>query len=80
MARFGEDTVFVILGDHQPAAIITGPNASRAVPIHVVSSDRELIARFEREGFTPGMLPMEQTREWPMNAMRQVLIDRFSED
>ena len=80
MARFGEETVFVILGDHQPAAIITGPNASRAVPIHVVSSDRELIARFEREGFTPGMLPMEQTREWPMNAMRQVLIDRFSED
>ena len=78
MARFGEETVFVILGDHQPAAIITGPNASRAVPIHVVSSDRELIARFEREGFTPGMLPMEQTREWPMNAMRQVLIDLFS--
>ncbi|MEC9463149.1 MAG: sulfatase [Pseudomonadota bacterium] len=80
MARFGEDTVFVILGDHQPAAIITGPDASRAVPIHVVSSDRELISRFEREGFSPGMLPMEQTREWPMNAMRQVLIDLFSED
>ena len=80
MARFGEDTVFVILGDHQPAAIITGPDASRAVPIHVVSSDRELIARFEREGFTPGMRPMEQTREWPMNATRQVLIQLFSAD
>lgn len=78
MARFGKDTVFVILGDHQPAAIITGPNASRAVPIHVVSADRELIARFESEGFHPGMLPAAQTREWPMNAMRQVLIDLFS--
>ncbi|MFL0692508.1 MAG: sulfatase [Agrobacterium tumefaciens] len=79
MARFSEDTVFVILGDHQPAAIITGPNASRAVPIHVVSADRELVARFEREGFLTGMLPETQTREWPMNEMRQVLIDLFSQ-
>ncbi len=79
MSRFGEDTVFVILGDHQPAAIITGPNASRAVPIHVVSADRDLLARFEREGFQPGMLPAAETREWPMNAMRQVLIDLFSQ-
>ncbi|ODS51455.1 MAG: sulfatase [Agrobacterium sp. SCN 61-19] len=79
MARFGEDTVFVILGDHQPAAIITGPNASRAVPIHVVSADRDLVARFEREGFLTGMLPGTQTREWPMNEMRQVLIDLFSQ-
>jgi hypothetical protein len=78
MARFGKDAVFVILGDHQPAAIITGPNASRAVPIHVVSADRELIARFQNEGFHPGMLPAVQTREWPMNEMRQVLIDLFS--
>lgn len=78
MARFGEDTVFVILGDHQPAALVTGPNASRAVPIHVVSADRELVARFEGEGFLSGMIPGAQTREWPMNEMRQVLIDLFS--
>lgn len=78
MSRFGRDTVFVILGDHQPAAIITGANTSRAVPIHVVSADRELVARFERQGFHAGMLPAEQTREWPMNDMRRVLIDLFS--
>lgn len=78
MARFHNDTVFVILGDHQPAAIITGPDASRAVPLHVVSSDRELVARFAAEGFASGMVPAPDTREWPMDAMRQVLIDRFS--
>lgn len=78
MARFGNDTVFVILGDHQPAAIITGPNASRAVPIHVVSADRTLIEGFRAQGFTAGMLPGAQTREWRMDEMRQVLIDRFS--
>jgi hypothetical protein len=78
MARFGRDTVFVILGDHQPANIITGPNASRAVPIHVVSADRGLVESFEAQGFTAGMLPEAQTREWRMDEMRQVLIDRFS--
>ncbi len=78
MARFGDDTVFVILGDHQPATIITGPNASRAVPIHVVSTDRDLIESFEAQGFTAGMLPGAETREWRMDEMRQVLIDRFS--
>lgn len=78
MARFSKDTVFVILGDHQPAAIITGPNASRAVPLHVVSADKELVARFSAKGFTPGILPLQDTREWPMDAMRQVLINGFS--
>ncbi|MDH4439285.1 MAG: sulfatase [Rhizobium sp.] len=78
MARFGENTVFVVLGDHQPASIVTGPNASRAVPLHVISGDAELIAAFRAEGFSPGMLPATAGTEWPMNAMRQVLIDRFS--
>lgn len=78
MARFGRDTVFVVLGDHQPAAIVTGPDASRAVPMHVVSSDAEFIARFEAEGFSSGMLPAAMGREWGMDAMRQVLIAGFS--
>lgn len=78
VTRFSKDTVFVILGDHQPAAIITGPNASRAVPIHVISADRDFIARFEAQGFNAGMVPGERAREWPMNEMRQVLIDLFS--
>lgn len=78
MARFGQNTVFVILGDHQPASIITGEGASRAVPIHVVSADAELIESFASNGFSAGMLPDAQTREWRMDEMRQVLIDRFT--
>ncbi len=78
MARFGKDTVFVILGDHQPASIITGPEASRAVPIHVVAADEELLASFTAQGFTSGMLPGARSREWRMDEMRQVLIDRFT--
>ncbi len=78
MARFGQNTVFVILGDHQPASIITGEGASRAVPIHVVSADAKLIESFASNGFSAGMLPGAQTREWRMDEMRQELIDRFT--
>lgn len=78
MARFGKDTVFIVLGDHQPAAIVTGPNASRAVPLHVVSGDAGLIASFKTQGFSTGMLPAATAHEWGMDEMRQVLIDRFT--
>lgn len=78
MARFGKDTVFVILGDHQPAAIVTGAGASRSVPLHVVSADAGLIDSFRRAGFSSGMVPKPETREWPMDQMRGVLIDMFT--
>lgn len=78
MARQGRGTVYIILGDHQPAAIITGPNASRAVPVHIVTEDAQLLNSFEKQGFTPSMTPTNSTRELPMNALRQLLIDGLS--
>lgn len=79
VAHFGRDAVFVILGDHQPAPIITGPNASRAVPVHIVSRDAALIKRFEAEGFTAGMIPTPNLPELPMDTMRARLIRVFGE-
>ncbi len=78
MARQGRGTVYIILGDHQPASIITGPAASRAVPVHIVTDDMQLLNRFQREGFTASMTPMNATREWPMNELRELLIDALS--
>ncbi len=79
IARFGEDAVFIVLGDHQPAPLITGPDASRAVPVHVISRDAHLVERFEAEGFTPGMIPAADAPEPPMDEMRGRLIRIFSE-
>lgn len=78
MARQGPGTVYIILGDHQPASIITGPGASRAVPIHIVTDDARLLTRFQVDGFTASMTPTNATREWPMNELRQLLIDALS--
>ncbi|MCI9868318.1 sulfatase [Rhizobium skierniewicense] len=78
MARQGKGAVYIILGDHQPASIITGPDASRAVPVHIVTDDAQLLARFQKDGFTSGMTPVNTTGERPMSELRQLLIDAFS--
>lgn len=78
MARQGKGAVYIILGDHQPASIITGADASRAVPVHIVTDDAELLARFQDAGFTGGMTPLGVTEERPMSQLRQLLIDAFS--
>lgn len=80
IVRFGEDAVFVILGDHQPAAIVTGPDASRAVPVHVVSRDNVLIERFAAEGFVGGMKPVADAPELAMDSMRDRLIRIFGKE
>ena len=78
IARFGNDAIFIILGDHQPASIVTGPDASRAVPIHIVSRDKALVERFEAEGYTAGMMPAPDAPEQPMDSMRDRLIRLFA--
>lgn len=52
------ESVYVLVGDHQPAASITGEGASWNVPVHVVARDPALLARFTAQGFRPGMEPV----------------------
>ena len=44
-------------GRHQRAPLVTGPDASRAVPVHVMARDPALVAPSVRLGFRPGMVP-----------------------
>lgn len=78
IANFGDDPVFVLVGDHQPAALITGPDASRDVPVHIVSRDKALVESFMKDGFSAGMTPSPEAPAPPMDRLRQILIDRFS--
>ena len=51
------DTVYVIVGDHQPTANVTGEGASWDVPVHILASDPQLLARFTAQGFVAGLEP-----------------------
>jgi hypothetical protein len=73
-----ENTLLILVGDHQPAPLLTGEGASRDVPIHVISGDPELLAPFEAWGFTPGMRPQPAAPARPMDAFRDFFLDAFS--
>ena len=53
------DAIFIVLGDHQPAANVTGEGATWDVPVHIISSNPELLQRFVTRGFKPGLEPSE---------------------
>lgn len=54
------EAVFILLGDHQPTANISGEGASWDVPVHIVSRDPALLDRFVAQGFRPGLDPPRQ--------------------
>jgi Sulfatase len=56
------EAVFIVLGDHQPAANVTGEGATWDVPVHIISANRELLQRFVARGFTEGLEPSEPTK------------------
>ena len=49
--------VLVLLGDHQPAASVTGEGASWDVPVHVITGNARVLAALRKSGFGEGLLP-----------------------
>lgn len=62
------DMLYIVLGDHQPAANVTGEGASWDVPVHIIASHPELLQRFAAHGFRPGLEP----RAPPIGAMHDL--------
>lgn len=72
-------TLLIVLGDHQPAPLITGDDASRAVPVHVISADPALIEPFLAWGFAPGPRPPVDRKPRRMNAFRDWFVRAYSD-
>jgi len=75
-----ENTLMIILGDHQPAPLITGDNASRDVIVHIISGDPALVTPFlsgELPGFQLGTRPDLQTKGASMSQFRPFLHRQF---
>ena len=52
-----DDSLVIILGDHQPVADVNGHSPSHGVPIHVLSRAPALLEPFAARGYTKGMRP-----------------------
>jgi hypothetical protein len=68
-----ENLVLVLLGDHQPGTVVSGPDASHDVPITIVAADPAVMDRISAWDWEEGMRPGPQAPVWPMDAVR----DRF---
>ncbi len=53
--RTNDETLFILLGDHQPPLTTARRTGDFAVPIHVFSRARELIEPFAARGYVPGL-------------------------
>jgi hypothetical protein len=73
-----ERTLLIVVGDHQPAPIVTGEGASRDVSMHVISGDPALIEPFLAWGFSPGMRPDASAPVRRMDAFRDFFLRAFS--
>jgi hypothetical protein len=54
-----DDSLLVLLGDHQPPAAVSGEGARWDVPVHVISRNDQLITRLIEHGFRPGLTPAD---------------------
>jgi len=71
------ETVYVLIGDHQPTANVTGEGASWDVPVHVISRDPRLLKPLEARGFTAGL----QTRQAALGGLHnlpEILLEAWS--
>ncbi|MFD0745669.1 sulfatase [Phytohabitans flavus] len=77
--KFGDDNlVMVVLGDHQPARIVTGADASHDVPISIVAHDPAVLDRISSWGWQDGIKPGPQSPVWRMDAFRDRFLTAYS--
>ncbi len=81
------NTLLIVLGDHQPAPLVTGESASRDVPVHIISGNPSLLRPFVGqsgsgepglEGFRDGTLPAMSSGGVGMDDLRPFLHLHFS--
>ncbi|MEM7043585.1 MAG: sulfatase-like hydrolase/transferase [Pseudomonadota bacterium] len=73
-----ENTVMIVVGDHQPAPLVTGEGVTRDVPLHIVTGNPALLQPFLNWGLVPGMHPDPSGDARRMDAFRDWFLDAFS--
>lgn len=79
LAKFvNDDSLLILLGDHQPIPEVAGEGASVSVPVHVLSRDAALVAPFRARGYAPGMRPGRHAPHPPMASFLAGFLRDFS--
>lgn len=76
--RADRDLVVILMGDHQPPALVTGPGASWDVPVHVITGRPDILERLRQRGFRDGVAPSHPSL-MKMSELTRVLLDAFGD-
>ena len=76
--RADRDLVFILVGDHQPPALVSGAGASWDVPVHVIASREVLLDHLVSQRFHPGLAP-GGTAVTTMHGLLPILLDAFGD-
>jgi hypothetical protein len=55
--RIQDESLIILLGDHQPIGKVTLDSPDKGVPVHVISRNRAFVEVFRARGYTRGMRP-----------------------
>jgi hypothetical protein len=73
-----DDLVLLVLGDHQPASVVSGRGASHDVPVTVIAHDPAVTARVgQLWGWPEGLSPQAGAPVWRMDAFRDRFLTTF---
>ena len=70
--------VLVVLGDHQPASIVSGNGASHDVPVSIIAADPAVTDRAADWGWQPGLRPAANTPPRPMDTFRDSFLTTYA--
>jgi hypothetical protein len=68
------DIVMIVLGDHQPPALVSGEGAPWDVPVHIIATRPAVLDRLQARGFRPGLLP-ERPHLGRMHELLPILLE-----
>ena len=77
--RADRDLVMILVGDHQPPALVSGEGASWEVPVHVIANRGALLDRLVRDHrFVEGLQPRHPAVA-RLDTLLPILLDAFGE-
>jgi hypothetical protein len=74
--RRPRELLLVLVGDHQPAASVSGPGARWDVPVHLITRRPAVLQPLLAAGFEPGLNPRHPS-SMPMHELAALLLGAF---
>jgi len=72
-----KDLVLILLGDHEPASMVSGEGTTHDVPVSIISQDPGVMNRISDWGWQDGLRPGPQAPVWPMDAFRDKFLTAY---